>query len=279
MTTYFDRNRLTARLAISRVAILIATISARAMAEEGATAVTPVQVVGSLEATFGVHPGQRRNHTKGMCAVGEFVATTGAPVLSRSLLFSGARIPVIARYSVAGGHPSAADATRTARGMALEFRLTDGSRQHMTMLKKSFTTASELAAAPKDFLEQRLIERVAKGPVYWDMVIFVEEPGDPDDNPTLAWPEMRKHLREDQFRPAGHGGWNCANGRSGLALSFARLCDFFLKAAHGQIGSSPRQLSAGGDGGTRSARQQRYWARGCLRQGLTDGLLRATSLA
>jgi catalase len=89
MTTYFDKTRLTARLAISSFAILIATISARAMGEEGATAVTPVQVVDSLEATFGVHPGQPRNHTKGMCAVGDFVATAGAPMLSRSRSFLG----------------------------------------------------------------------------------------------------------------------------------------------------------------------------------------------
>jgi catalase len=42
--------------------------------------------------------------------------------------------PVIARFSVAGGNPTVPDATKNARGMALEFRLPDGSRQHMTML-------------------------------------------------------------------------------------------------------------------------------------------------
>lgn len=38
-------------------------------------------------------------------------------------------------------------------------------------------------------------ERVARGPVYWDMVVYVGEPGDPEDKETLAWPETRKHLR------------------------------------------------------------------------------------
>jgi catalase len=54
--------------------------------------------------------------------------------LSRSILFSGSPIPVIARFSVAGGNPHVPDATKNPRGMALEFRLADGSRQHMTML-------------------------------------------------------------------------------------------------------------------------------------------------
>ena len=28
----------------------------------------------------------------------------------------------------------------------------------------------------------------------WDMVVYVGEAGDPQDDPTLAWPESRKHL-------------------------------------------------------------------------------------
>jgi catalase len=300
MSIYLDKGSLAARLAISSFAILIATISSRAVGEEGAMVVTPVQVVDSLEGTFGVHPGQRRNHTKGMCAVGEFVATAGAPALSRSQLFSGGRIPVVVRFSLAGGNPNAPDATQSPRGMALEFRLPDGSRQHMTMLntpvfgaaspatfndlilaakpdpktgkpdpekikqvlashpdalaQSNFLASnnppasyansayysihtfmfidtggtkhavkwrfipqdgekrladSELATAPKDFLQQRLMERVAKGPV--------------------------SCLREDQLRSAGHGGWDRANGRSGPAVSFAGIRHFLCKAADGQI--------------------------------------------
>ena len=106
----------------------------RAAAAGSAPAVQPVQVVDSLEGTFGVHPGQRRNHTKGTCAIGEFIGTPAAAKLSRSALFSGAAIEVVARFSIAGGKPDASDATKNPRGMALEFRLPNGSRQHMTML-------------------------------------------------------------------------------------------------------------------------------------------------
>ena len=34
----------------------------------------------------------------------------------------------------------------------------------------------------------------AKAPAVWDMIVYVGEPGDPQDNPTLAWPETRKHF-------------------------------------------------------------------------------------
>jgi catalase len=56
-------------------------------------------------------------------------------------------------------------------------------------------TTSELASAPKDFLELRLIEQVAKGPVQWDMVVYVGASGDPEDNPAIDWPETRMHFR------------------------------------------------------------------------------------
>jgi catalase len=55
-------------------------------------------------------------------------------------------------------------------------------------------TAEEMKAAPHDFLEKNLIERTRKAPAVWDMVVYVGEPGDPQDNPTLAWPETRKHF-------------------------------------------------------------------------------------
>ncbi len=248
--------------------------------------VTPEQVVGAIEGTFGVTPGERRNHTKGTCAEGEFVGTPEAAAYSRSPLFSGQRIPVIARFSLAGGNPKAPDTARSPRGMALEFALPDGSLQHMTMLNipvfgamrprtfldlmlasrpdpatgkpdpeklKAFKathpdslalaefmakhnppvsyansayygihtfrfidgrnkttpvrwrfvpqdgekrlTDAELGSLPADFLEQRLIERARTGPVRWDMIVSIGEPGDPENDPTLAWPETRKQIR------------------------------------------------------------------------------------
>jgi catalase len=114
--------------------------------------VTAEQVVSALEGTFGVTPGQRRNHIKGTCAAGEFVGAAEAAAYSRSALFSGKPVPVVARFSLAGGNPKAPDTAKSARGMALEFTLPDGSLQHMAMLN----TPVFGAAHPQTFLDLML---------------------------------------------------------------------------------------------------------------------------
>jgi catalase len=107
------------------------------------TEVTAPQMIDAFEGDFGVHPGQRRNHTKGTCAAGEFVGTSDAAALSRSALFSGKTVPVVARFSLGGGNPEEPDAGPAPRGMALEFRLPGGALQHITMLDAPiFATAS-----------------------------------------------------------------------------------------------------------------------------------------
>jgi catalase len=254
-------------------------------ASAASTDVTAPQMIDAFEGTFGVHPGQRRNHIKGTCAAGEFVGTTDAAALSRSALFSGKTIPVVARFSLGGGSPEVPDAAPAPRGMALEFHLPGGALQHITMINvpifaaaspasfrdaivaakpdpktgqpdpeklKAYAathpdamaltelashhtptanyyqttffgihtfkfidskgsehlvkwrfvprdgtkemTAAEMKAASHDFLEKNLIERTRKGPAVWDMIVYVGEPGDPQDNPALAWPETRKHF-------------------------------------------------------------------------------------
>jgi len=79
--------------------------------------VTPDQVVSAIEGTFGVRQGERRNHIKGTCAAGEFVGTPDGARYSRSALFSGKPVPVLARFSLAGGNPKAPDTAKSARGM------------------------------------------------------------------------------------------------------------------------------------------------------------------
>lgn len=111
--------------------------------------VSPEQVVNQMEKNFGVTPGQRRNHIKGLCALGEFVGTKEAQAYSRSALFSGQPVPVVARFSIAGGDPKVPDTAKSARGMALEFGLPGGQRQHITMIN----TPMFGAAQPKTFLD------------------------------------------------------------------------------------------------------------------------------
>jgi catalase len=246
---------------------------------------TAQHALDALESAYGAHKSQRRNHTKGIGAIGKFVGTSAAREYSRSLLFSGETIEVVARFSLAGGDPDASDAERSPRGIGLQFRLPDGSLQHMTMLHtpmffakmpqtfidkffaltpdpatgkpdparfKEFLkshhdndaqfhylgtvnppvsyancpffgihtfkfigkhdrvtmvrwrfvprdgeknlTDDEVKSAPKDFLQAALMERVKRGPIQWDMIVSIGEPGDPVTNPTVLWPANRKEF-------------------------------------------------------------------------------------
>ena len=96
--------------------------------------VNPTQVVDAMERLNGISPGERRNHINGLCASGSFIGSKEVLKYSRSALFSGKKIPVIARFSLAGGNPKSPDAARSPRGLALEFRLPGNKFHHFTML-------------------------------------------------------------------------------------------------------------------------------------------------
>ena len=106
-------------------------LSGGGFAEESVTA---DQVVTGIEHQFGVTPGQRRNHINGVCVAGSFVGNKAVQPYSMSPLFSGKVIPVLGRFSLAGGSLKIPDTAKNPRGMALEFRLPDGQVQHFTML-------------------------------------------------------------------------------------------------------------------------------------------------
>ena len=256
------------------------------LAQAAEPEVSGPQAVTAIEDVFGVTQGERRNHIKGTCAVGEFVGSKAAAAYTRSALFSGKPVPVIARFSLAGGNPKAPDTARSGRGMALQFKLPGGKLHQMAMLNtpmfgaanpqtfldlmlalkpdpatgkpdpekmKAFKAShpdnlaqaqylasnnpptsyassaywgihtfkfidrknkatlvrwrfvpqdgekrlsdEELKSAGANFLEQALIDRAQKGPVRWDMLLTIGEPGDPENDPTLPWPDGRKELK------------------------------------------------------------------------------------
>lgn len=112
--------------------------------------ITPAQMVNAIEDVFGITPGERRNHIKGTCASGEFVGIPkAAQVYSKSALFSGKAVPVVARFSLAGGNAQTPDVAKSPRGMALEFRLPKTEVQHMTMLNVPIFGAAQ----PRTFFD------------------------------------------------------------------------------------------------------------------------------
>ncbi|WP_198941024.1 catalase family peroxidase [Scytonema sp. HK-05] len=253
---------------------------------EKQTEATAEEVADALQGAYGLHPGQRRNHTKGVGALGTFVGNPEVRKISRSALFSGEKLDVVARFSIAGGDPMVPDVEKSPRGMALEFRLPGGSLHHMTMINtpmffaavpqtfldkfialaidpatgkpdlakfKQFESShpdnvlqtkfleennpptsyancafygihafkfinaagkttiakfrfvpqdgekqlsdAQLSSMPRNFLERVLMERMRMGPVNWDMIVTIGEPGDPETNPTLLWPRNRRELK------------------------------------------------------------------------------------
>ncbi len=253
---------------------------------EGGEELVAVAVNDALEGAYGQHKGKRRNHTTGFGATGYFVGTKEAAQVSRSALFDGDRIEVIARFSIAGGDPSASDSERSPRGVGLEFRLKNGALQHMTMLDtpmffartpstfldkflalakdvhtgkadpSEFTaflkqhpdnaaqahflatnnpptsyanaafygihtfrfvdhagkttnvrwrfvpedgerslTDAQLAQEPREFLEAAFRDRVKQGPVRWEMIVTIGEPGDSENDPTVLWPAGRREIK------------------------------------------------------------------------------------
>lgn len=139
-------------------ALTLTALCARQPSEAQTAAPAPPaadQVVQALEGNFGVHAGQRRNHTKGSCAIGEFKGLPAAGRYTRAAIFHGQVIPVVARFSLPGGNPNAPDTARTPRGLAMELRLPDGKRQHFTLLN----TPMFGAATPQTFLDNLLATR------------------------------------------------------------------------------------------------------------------------
>ncbi|HLO64507.1 MAG TPA: catalase family peroxidase, partial [Azonexus sp.] len=222
----------------------------------------------------------------GTCAAGEFVGTREAARLSKSPLFSGKPVPVVARFSVSGGNPKVPDVAKSGRGLALEFQLPKGQLHHITMLNTpmfgaaqpqtfldlmqalkpdpatgkpdpekmkafkashpdnlaqadylasnnppaSYASSSywgihtfkfidkkgkatpvrwqfvpqdgekrlsddELKTAGANFLEAALIERTGQGPVRWDMLVSIGQPGDSETDPTVQWPADRPRIK------------------------------------------------------------------------------------
>ena len=149
-----NRNKLAvvgsaARVGFAAMTTAVAMLTACTLLAEPLEQTSPDAMIQALQGAFGAHPGFRKNHAKGTCATGSFVGLLEATSYSRSALFSGATIPVVARFSLGGGDPDAPDAGKGPRGMGLEFRLADGSKQHMTMINAPIF----LATVPKTFLD------------------------------------------------------------------------------------------------------------------------------
>ncbi|MSO41726.1 MAG: catalase family peroxidase [Solirubrobacterales bacterium] len=85
------------------------------------------EIVDSLNAIHGSHPGLRAAHARGTVCTGSFTATREAAALSTAAHLSGDAVPVTVRFSNASGNPRTSDADPIAgRGMSVKFELPRG---------------------------------------------------------------------------------------------------------------------------------------------------------
>jgi catalase len=56
-------------------------------------------------------------------------------------------------------------------------------------------TDAELAQERREFLEAAFRDRVKQGPVRWEMIVTIGEPGDSENDPTVLWPAGRREIK------------------------------------------------------------------------------------
>lgn len=95
---------------------------------------TPARLTNVFENIYGVHPGFRRNHAKGVSVSGYFESNGNGVAISKAGVFQTGRYPVIGRFSLSGGMPYAADNVSTTRGLGLQFSLPNGEVWRMAMV-------------------------------------------------------------------------------------------------------------------------------------------------
>src|SRR5215471_12819022 len=131
------------------------------------------QLVDAMNKVFGVYPGFRANHAKGIVAEGNFKASPEAAGLSRAALFNGSSIPATVRFSDSTGIPNIPDGSADAnpRGMAIKLHLPDGSETDIVINSLKFFPVATgedfrdlllaLAASPPDASKPTKFEQFA----------------------------------------------------------------------------------------------------------------------
>ncbi|HEY1441095.1 MAG TPA: catalase family peroxidase [Mycobacterium sp.] len=82
-------------------------------------ALTPPRFTDRFEHVYGRHDGFRRNHAKGLSATGSFASTGAGAAICRAAVFRAGSVPMIGRFSLAGGLPDQADKPDSVRGLGL----------------------------------------------------------------------------------------------------------------------------------------------------------------
>lgn len=119
--------------------------------------IEPAAAIDRLRAAFRGPDRHRTLHAKGRFYAGTFTATPEAAALGRAGHLTGDPVPVLVRWSNAGGNADVPDRVPDIRGMAVKFRLPDGtetdllgqtSRRFPTDSPEEFVAMTEASRRP-----------------------------------------------------------------------------------------------------------------------------------
>jgi catalase len=117
---------------------------------------TPGRFADGFQEVFGVHPGFRRNHAKGLCVGGYFESNGQGARLSKASVFEPGRVAVTGRFSLAGGQPFAADGPAAVRGFGLRFEPRYGGQWRTAMVDIPVFAVG----TPEGFYDQLLASKI-----------------------------------------------------------------------------------------------------------------------
>jgi hypothetical protein len=106
---------------------------------------------------------------------------------------------------------------------------------------EKYLTPDERKAKSASYLQDEIVQRIAKGPVVFDLVVQIAEKGDKVEDPSIAWPDrpqdgQARHLLvdEDHRRSAG---------RAEDALVPARSAASGRRTGRSHVGATQHRLS------------------------------------
>lgn len=106
------------------------------------------QLVETMRALAGSHPGFRPVHAKGVVCSGTFRATPEARGISRAPHLQGQIVPTVIRFSNSSGNPDVHDGVANARALAVRFHLPEGKNTDILAL----SIMGFPARTPEEFL-------------------------------------------------------------------------------------------------------------------------------
>jgi catalase len=129
--------------------VLIAAVVGTAAAAFAYTAgwvspnrLTPARFVAAFAPPGGPALGHRRNHAKGVCFTGFFVANGAGTALSKAAVFAPGRYPVVGRFNLGTADPTVVDATVRVRGIGIQIATPDGQEWRSAMIDAPFFPVS-----------------------------------------------------------------------------------------------------------------------------------------